>query len=417
MAVYDDKTPGIIKSGNYSMISSVKSRTEAVFKASYIVASGIQVEGKITALFDLIVIGDVKARDIDVKGKFVCLGNCQVSNTITVQDKVVVKEIKARSIEVHDDITAQGIEVDSLKAEGNIIVGQTLVTEKLAYSTQKILCGETIYGAGDISAYTIITGEELDLDNGDESVVDPNKILFDDSYKGKKVTNILKYAANNDFEAYIGELISGCDSESLQVKKFRRWYKILQKVSDLMKQPVYECYDLGLLLGLTEIRFSGYFGGWETIEKWQNKLILEFNKLAVGGNIERKLSINDVVLGRNLIHSTYGKGHIVDVKKSNSVCATVWFECGEKVNFNMGVALKFFSCVDTPNVEEVTSRLRITTKDLSEWAMYLKILRVYGGMFNSKITSCAMDLLCSKLGVKSKFILDRIKENGWSDNG
>ena len=114
MAVYDDKTPGIIKSGNYSIISSVKSRTEAVFKASYIVASGIQVEGKITALFDLIVIGDVVAHDIDVKGKFVCIGNCQVGNSVTVQDKLFVKEIRAKSIEVHDDITAQEIDVDVL---------------------------------------------------------------------------------------------------------------------------------------------------------------------------------------------------------------------------------------------------------------------------------------------------------------
>ena len=181
MAVYDDKTPGIIKSGNYSMISSVKSRTEAVFKASYIVASGIQVEGKITALFDLIVIGDVVAHDIDVKGKFVCLGNCQVGNSVTVQDKLFVKEIRAKSIEVHDDITAQEIDVDVLRADGNVIVGQTLATEELAYSEQNILCGETAYGAGRISAHAIITGEELDMDDGEDAVVDPNKIVFDDN--------------------------------------------------------------------------------------------------------------------------------------------------------------------------------------------------------------------------------------------
>ena len=77
MAVYDDKTSGIIKAGdrdNCFIISNVKSRTEAIFKASYIVASSMRVSGKITALFDLIVLGDVEADDIEVKGKFICMG-------------------------------------------------------------------------------------------------------------------------------------------------------------------------------------------------------------------------------------------------------------------------------------------------------------------------------------------------------
>ena len=50
-------------------------------------------------------------------------------------------------------------------------------------------------------------------------------------------------------------------------------------------------------------------------------------------------------------------------------------------------------------------------------ANYIQILEVYGHMFSPKLNELAMDLLCSKIGVKSKFVLDRIKENGWSDDG
>ena len=100
MAVYDDKTSGIIKAGdrdNCFIISNVKSRTEAIFKASYIVASSLRISGKITALFDLIVLGDVEADDIEVKGKFICMGDCTVENSIIVQDKMFVKQVKAKN--------------------------------------------------------------------------------------------------------------------------------------------------------------------------------------------------------------------------------------------------------------------------------------------------------------------------------
>ena len=75
MAIYDDKTQGIIKSGNYFFINAIKSRTEAIFKASYIVGSSLHIDGKITASFDLIIVGDVEAEDIDIKGSFICLGD------------------------------------------------------------------------------------------------------------------------------------------------------------------------------------------------------------------------------------------------------------------------------------------------------------------------------------------------------
>ena len=419
MAVYDDKTPGIIKSGNYSMISSVKSRTEAVFKARYIVASGIQVEGKITALFDLIVIGDVVAHDIDVKGKFVCLGNCQVGNSVTVQDKLFVKEIRAKSIEVHDDITAQEIDVDVLRADGNVIVGQTLATEELAYSEQNILCGETAYGAGRISAHAIITGEELDMDDGEDAVVDPNKIVFDDDSGNQKSVNGKKYAEKNDFESYLGELFDNCGMDDIKQYTVVRWLRILKKVCEVEQQINFECYDVGLVLGLTEIRFSEYFSGWETIAKWQKDFLEKFNKMANGESVsqETKLTVKTLSVGQRLVHSTYGIGSIVDIKKKDKTLVEVLFDSGKKLSFQMEIALKFFSRADAPTAEEIISKLYIKPEEFEEWANYIQILEVYGHMFSPKLNECAMDLLCSKIGVKSKFVLDRIKENGWSDDG
>lgn len=418
MAVYDDKTPGIIKSGNYSMIGNVKSRTEAVFKASYIVASDIQVDEKITALFDLIVIGDVSAHDIDVKGKFVCIGNCNVQNSLTVQDKLFVKEVRAKSIEVHDDITAQEIDVDVLKADGNIIVGQTLATEELAYSEQNILCGETAYGAGKISAHTIITGEELDMDDGEEAIVEPNKIVFDNTAYNKNPSD-KKYAAKNDFESYIGELFENCNSDEMQEYTFVRWLRILKKVAAVKKQPTFECYDIGLLLGLTELRFSEYFCNWSTIVEWQSEFLDKFNKMSNGESINpvAKLNVNNLSIGLRLVHSNYGVGTVTDIKRQEYTMVKVQFENEKEISFQMEIALKFFSRADAETKEEIISKLYIQPEEFEEWASYLKILRVYGHMFSPKLVDRTMELLSSKLGIKSKFILDRIQENGWVENG
>lgn len=73
MTTYDDKTKGAIASGRRFILPSFKQCDEATFKASYIVASDIKCDGKITALFDLIVMGTIEASEVDVKGRLYVL--------------------------------------------------------------------------------------------------------------------------------------------------------------------------------------------------------------------------------------------------------------------------------------------------------------------------------------------------------
>ena len=61
---------------------------------------------------------------------------------------------------------AQSIDADIVQADGNIIIGKTLAVEEKAQTYQKVICGETAYGAGKIIASTILTSEPLDLDDG-----------------------------------------------------------------------------------------------------------------------------------------------------------------------------------------------------------------------------------------------------------
>ena len=421
MAVYDDKTSGIIKAGdrdNCFIISNVKSRTEAVFKASYIVASSMRISGKITALFDLIVLGDVEADDIEVKGKFICMGDCTVENSIIVQDKMFAKQVKAKNIEVHDQITAQEIDVDVIKADGNIIVGQTLATEELAFSEQNILCGETAYGAGKISANSIITVEELDMDDGVDAVVNPNIIVFEGQNVKSGFDFGKKHIDKNDYEAYFSDLWVDCDD--VMQYNIVRWRRALSEVEKIVKGKELECFDLGLLLTLTEINFSSYFKGWDTISQWWNSLFKHFNSIANGEGlgVEKKISMADFTINQRVRHDKYGTGKVTGTRKaSGETMADIMFDGGKTISFKLDIAIKFFSLEKeskyTP--EELKEKLFIAPIEYGEWLAFLSIMEMYDHMYSPNLNKILNDLLYSKIGLKTKFIEERIKDNGWNE--
>lgn len=421
MAVYDDKTSGIIKAGdrdNCFIISNVKSRTEAIFKASYIVASSLRISGKITALFDLIVLGDVEADDIEVKGKFICMGDCTVQNSIIVQDKMFVKQVKAKNIEVHDQITAQEIDVDVIKADGNIIVGQTLATEELAFSEQNILCGETAYGAGQISANSIITVEELDMDDGEDAVVEPNKIVFEGKKSERNFDYGKKYIDKNDYESYFSDLLTDCDDTMKY--NILRWCRALREIEEIINKKELDCFNLGLFLTLTEINFSSYFKGWDTISQWWNSLFKHFNSIANGEGlgVGKKISMADFTINQRVRHDKYGTGKVTGTRKaSGETMADIMFDGGKTISFKLDIAIKFFSLEKeskyTP--EELKEKLFIAPIEYGEWLAFLSIMEMYDHMYSPNLNKILNDLLYSKIGLKTKFIEERIKDNGWNE--
>ena len=148
----------------------------------------------------------------------------------------ILELISTKEIETQDEIAANEIVTDVINADGNIIIGQTLAVEELAKSGQKIICGETAYGAGKISAQEIITGEELDMDDGMKSVVDiPNRIYLGDTNENQRAKLCKKYAIRNDYNTYLNELHKNEDDKIL-LGALSRWRKTLDTVSGIIKQ-------------------------------------------------------------------------------------------------------------------------------------------------------------------------------------
>lgn len=359
MITYDDRSQGVMESDRYYILPIFKQCDEATFKASYIVASDVKCDGKITALFDLIVLGNFEAAELDVKGRFVCLGKCDVSGTILVQNEIWVNDARAKNIETKDRIVAQEIEGEIIIADGSIVVGKILAVEKLAKSEKNILCGETAYGSGKVAANIIITGEPLDLDDGVESIISPctykprtvetQSVATSPSKESKPVDLIAygesEYAPHGNFRGYLDLIISvTTDDESKD--KYARWRVVLEEAERVYESNISEYSNIALVIWLTEIATSSYFMNWDKI--------------------------------------------------------TDLFDTFEKHFKGL--------------VEDSGNTINCSIDSFGDWLEALLILSRLGDLIEETVSRTAFELIMSNLGLKAKFVSERLHEKGWDAN-
>jgi len=279
MTTYDDKTKGIFTSEGRLILPHCIFDDDLTFKASYIVESNIKCKGKITALFDLIVIGDVEANEIDIKGKFICIGKCK-ANTIIVYDEIWSDEIVAVSIETNSRITAQELKAKTIIAKGSILITQTLDVDSTAESGKAIICGETAFGAGIISAPILFTGEPLDLDNGEDAVITKDALKnqeFEeiDNSNDNNISSVVEenliqigetnFKQENDYCGYLDFSISKAHDDE-EREKFERWKATLLE-AELNCFSINNFNNAVQLIWLSEVASSDYFQNWPKIDE------------------------------------------------------------------------------------------------------------------------------------------------------
>ena len=422
MVVYDDKTSNVIASGTQLLIPSIQSTEDITFKASYIVSSDLNCNGKISALFDLVVFGDVHADEMDVKGRFVCMGNCTVSGAIVVQNDMWCEDIQAASITCHDRIVAQSIDADFIFADGNIIIGKTLAIEKEAQAQQAILCGETAYGSGKIMASSILTVEPLDLDDGEEALETP--FQYSPMPKPEAPNGIskelAKYEKNNDYTGYIATLI--INAEETEQKRLKKYFTVLKTVDIAARSSISEIRDTSLLIWLIDISKSDYFKGWKTVSEWTEAVLRHFQNIAEGkliGSVQGKPA-EKLLKGYTVSHDKFGVGIVVDILSfgpgaNSGKTAAIIFDNELKL-FPIPESLKSFlilSETSSLSSEDVKSSMTCEINDYDEWLSALKVTYENKGRLGDNLHNSIFKLLIEKIGLKAKFVEDRFKEKGW----
>lgn len=423
MVVYDDKTSNAITSGTHMLISSSHNSEDVTFKASYIVSSGLSCHGKVTALFDLFVLGDVHADEIEVKGRFICMGRCIVSGVIVVQNDMWCEDVQAVSITCHDRIVAQSIDADTIFADGNIVIGKTLAIEKKAQTNQNVICGETAYGAGRIIASSILTAEPLDLDDGEEAL--ESSFCYSKKPQAESTFSLskesAKYKNDNDYSSYISVLIK--NSDKTEQKQLKRYLTILKTVEMAVPSFISDCRDAALLIWLIELVNSGYFKEWNTISEWAEIVLKHFQNL-VEGKIKPQMqggAAEKLLKGYTVSHSKYGIGVVEDIVSSEAgthsrkIAVIKFDEYGVK-HFPIPDALKYFIVVsETASYPGEDNNVPMTCdiNDYSEWITALEIINKNKDILGNTLYNAIFELLIEKIGLKAKFVEDRFKEKGW----
>ena len=413
---FDDKTKGVITKGITLIVPEVDEDEEVFFKASFLVAGDLKCTTKVTALFDLIVMGDIECRDIDVKGKLVCLGNCAVQNSIDVQNELWANDIRAAKVVCHDRIVAQGIDADRVKADGNIVVGKTLAIEDRAETFQKILCGETAFGAGKLVANTIVTAEPLDMDDGEEALENPF-VFKPEGSSSTLFEDLQDFVSDNDYIGYFNAL-SAIENDDNR-EKFSRARRVFEAMNKAFPERISEFKDITLVLWLTEMIKSDYFLIWPQVSKWLNAMIDHFTNLINGREttLMEPKPADTLSEGNVVSHIKYGRGIVteIDVEKGGKYANIEFDEHGEK-KFPIPNSLQFFKIISEKagmSGAEIRSSIECNIQGYDEWIAALTILNTNKVILGEDLYNAIYDRLLSQIGLKTKFIHDRMREKGW----
>ena len=425
MQIFDDKTKNALNFDGHLILNSPINADDAAFKATFYVTANLVCTGKITALFDLYVLGDVIAEEIDVKGKFVCLGKCEVNGTIVVQNDIFCCEIEANTIICHENITAQEVDSKKITCNGKIIIEKTLAIEEIAKCEQAIICGETAYGSGKIVASTVITGEPIDLDDGEESIVSPYVYSRGDD-EAKNTADIIasfshKYCDDNNYADFLDEVKkNGNENQRLMAESYFCTFNQIEKAH---AEGVEDFRDTKVLLKLLDMTASGWFENWQTIEEYKNKMLSHFESLANGENpyLPKPKPATDLKIGDFVRHISYGDGCVKNrIPSSSGTMVEIDFDGVGIKKFTIPVALKFFKLIGKSkslSPEEIRASIVCNVENYREWLKCLEILYDNASSVSQNLYGCIYDLLMANLGLKSKFVLERFQEKGWKING
>lgn len=424
--IFDDKSEGIMTSGKALIYYKTIKTDELIFKATYYVIGDIVCSGKISALFDLIVIGNVFANDVNIKGKFVCTGKCKIENTIIVQNDIWADSLEADHVICHENCLAQEIDAKDVNVEGNITVGKAFGIEGIAQCNQRIICGETIYGAGKVITDMVITGDPIDLDEGEESLTSPNtyypkKGQSDTPLSSTPNDCIKKYTGFSDYEAFLKDIIQKGEPE--EKEKAQHYLMILDKANIIASSKMNELHDARILLNLLELDNCSWFEGCSIVQSLKAQFLNHFESFAKGifPYTAAPQHPKDLNAGDYVNHIKYGKGKVTEKTKAEAgYTVSISFDTYGTKKFAIPNSLEKFTIIKTDN--KITDDNHDTTivcyvSGYNDWLDCLKIMYQNAQLLSLTLYNAIYEDLMSNLGLKAKYIADRFSEKGWDHYG
>ena len=236
--------------GGVNITEAVCMEKKLVFNESYTVAGPALSASSVYACYDLIVLGNLEADEIEVRGSLCVLGNIKAKQlsclkTITCNGKIEADEIFG------NDIIAKDIRCKKITCSGNIIAQSTLDTSEDLVTEKAVITGEGILGSGRFSSRYAATTEYFDFHGEvigkvieletDGSFGEPQPIAVPDTLDIEKLVDLLKSSITKELssagevdENKLLELVE--QLSSIDTNRIYDWRMLASKLVDLSYQ-------------------------------------------------------------------------------------------------------------------------------------------------------------------------------------
>ncbi len=150
--------------GEKNILEAFESDDVVVFNESYTVIGKKTRARKISATYDLYIIGDLEVEEISVNGHLTVLGSITAKRINCANNLMCQGNINTDSIYVGVDVIANSIRCTEFICDGNAVVKTTIDINESARTEKTLVACEGIIGAGKFSALNAIANEYIEFD-------------------------------------------------------------------------------------------------------------------------------------------------------------------------------------------------------------------------------------------------------------
>lgn len=201
---------GVIQFDTSSLVVGGKNIAEAsrgdqklIYNESYTVIGNKLAAPSVFACYDLTVIGDLEAEEIEVRGNLCVIGNIKASRISCLKSLICSGRIDADEL-ISNDITANNITCKKVSCTGSIIVSDTIDSGESLYVENNVMAGAGIIGGGQFSAQNAVATEFFEFDGDVEGKV--VEMDTDSSFGEARVERVAKELNLDETIAHLREI-------------------------------------------------------------------------------------------------------------------------------------------------------------------------------------------------------------------
>ena len=259
--------------GEKNILEAFDCEDVVLFNESYVVIGGEAHARIIRAAYDLVVVGDLSAAEIQVNGTLTVTGSVVAQKINCSNNFICQGDVTVGSIYVGGDIFAASIKCNDFLCDGNAVVRTTIDIDSSSRTEKTMVACEGIIGGGTFAAMNAIANEYFEFDGDIEGYI----VELDTKTTLSEVATPAAVTVPEDFselsiEEALSKIAERIRLEYARVEKLDE-DELLDWTHKLSSSVLGELKDIGILFDqLTQISYK------DEIDDLGDYLVIEYAK-------------------------------------------------------------------------------------------------------------------------------------------